>query len=267
MRKKHKNTIYLTLLLCLLTGLLTTCAYPLNSLNTSNPLNTWIKASAGSEIRYEHWVSADQNNDTVIITRFDSSRIHLSVEYQPHQPLSLGAWMKQTGALAIINGGYFDEHNQAEALTISDNNIYGADYGTFGGLLASDAQGKIILHWLHQQPYDPATDQLAQATESAPMLVVDGQDIHDQFAGNTQTNRRTVVAIDKQGRLLFIVSPQHAFTLQEMAIQLAHSDLAIQSALNLDGGASTGLYINSATQKVSVDAFVPLPLVIIVKQV
>ena len=41
----------------------------------------------------------------------------------------------------------------------------------FGGLLAIDAQGNVILRSLNQQPYDPTTEQFQQATESSPMLV------------------------------------------------------------------------------------------------
>jgi hypothetical protein len=71
--------------------------------------------------------------------------------------------------------------------------------------------------------------------------------------------------MDKQGRLLFIVSPARAFTLDELADLLAASPLDIASALNLDGGASTGLYLNAGSQKVSIEAVTTLPIVLIIK--
>ena len=75
----------------------------------------------------------------------------------------------------------------------------------------------------------------------------------------------SVVAIDKQGRLLFITSPDMAFSLDELADLLVSSDLSIDTALNLDGGASTGLYVNAGNQHVNIDSVSPLPIVIVVK--
>lgn len=76
---------------------------------------------------------------------------------------------------------------------------------------------------------------------------------------------RTVIAMDTQGRLLFIVSPSAAFSIDEMADLLVQSDLSLKTALNLDGGSSTGLYFKSGSQKVSLDPVTALPIVIIVK--
>ena len=38
------------------------------------------------------------------------------------------------------------------------------------------------------------------------------------------------------------------------------------TALNLDGGSSTGLYVSAGSQSVAIDAYVNLPLVIVVKE-
>ncbi len=56
-------------------------------------------------------------------------------------------------------------------------------------------------------------------------------------------------------------------TLDELADQLVNSDLSINVALNLDGGSSTGLYVNAASQHVAIDSPAQLPIVIIVRQV
>jgi exopolysaccharide biosynthesis protein len=56
------------------------------------------------------------------------------------------------------------------------------------------------------------------------------------------------------------------FTLDELADQLVKSDLSINVALNLDGGASTGLYMNAGSQHVAIDSPAQLPIVIIVRQ-
>jgi len=71
--------------------------------------------------------------------------------------------------------------------------------------------------------------------------------------------------MDTAGRLLLIVSPGGAFSLAELAQLLVSSDLSIETALNLDGGASTGLYVNAGSRQVTIDAINDLPLVIVMK--
>lgn len=228
-------------------------------------LNTWETQAPGAEMRYETWKSAGGNTDTVNIARFDLHKVHISIGYQPDQPLYLNNWASKTGALAVINGGYFDQQNHPTALLISNGQAYGTTYSGFGGMLAVDAQGNVTLRSLREQPYEAAAEQLQQVTQSSPLLVLNG--LRTQFDANAANQRRSVAAIDKQGRLLLIVSPANAFSLDEMADLLVASDLSLQTALNLDGGASTGLFVKGAgtRENVNVDSFAQLPIVIIIK--
>jgi uncharacterized protein YigE (DUF2233 family) len=226
-------------------------------------LNTWYSGIPGVEVRYEDWKSPGNNEDTVTIVRFDLRHITLSVAYQPTQPLSMSEWMQKEHATAIINGGYFDKQNNATALVVSNGQSFGTSYDGFGGMLSVNSQGHIDLRPLRQHPYDPNNDQLRQATQSSPMLVLYGQ--ATQFNADAASSRRSVVAMDKQGRLLFIASPSAAYSLGELEDLLVGSDLSIDRALNLDGGASTGLYVNTPGQQVAINALSDLPLVVIVK--
>jgi uncharacterized protein YigE (DUF2233 family) len=275
-----KYSIKCCLLLCLLLCSLVACDI-LPSTSSSTPgtsntptpsqptdqgtpqLNTWYSGSPGVEVRYEDWKSPGNNEDTVTIVRFDLHHIKLSVAYQPSQPLSMSEWMQKEHATAIINGGYFDNQNNATALTISNGQSFGTSYNGFGGMLSVNNNGHIDLRSLRQHPYNPSNDQLQQATQSSPMLVLNGK--ATQFNADAASSRRSVVAIDQQGRLLFIASPSAAFSLGELEDLLVNSDLSINRALNLDGGASTGLYLNTKNQQVTIDAFTNLPLVIIIK--
>jgi len=228
-------------------------------------LNVWSKVATGVELRYEDWKSPAGDDDTVTIVRFDVRHVRLSVGYQPAHPLYMSDWMHKEQATAIINGGYFDQQDRATGLVISNGQVFGTSYSGFGGMLSVDGQGRLRLRYLVQRPYNP-NEQLKQATQSAPMLVLPGGK-RAKFSANAASSRRSVVAMDKQGRLLFIVSPGLVFTLDELADQLVNSDLSINEALNLDGGASTGLYVNAASQHVAIDSPAQLPIVIIVRQV
>jgi len=246
------------------TPIITTGSYTPDDAGTPQ-LNVWSKVATGVELRYEDWKSPAGDDDTVTIVRFDVRDVRLSVGYQPAHPLYMSDWMHKEQVTAIINGGYFDQQNRATGLVISNGQVFGTSYSGFGGMLSVDAQGRLRLRYLVQQPYDPS-EQLKQATQSAPMLVLPGGK-RAKFSANAATSRRSVVAMDRQGRLLFIVSPGLVFTLDELADQLVKSDLSINVALNLDGGASTGLYMNAGSQHVAIDSPAQLPIVIIVQHV
>jgi uncharacterized protein YigE (DUF2233 family) len=269
---KLRPYIKLYILLCLLIFPLAGCDVfpgvtvsitPAASTSNGTKLNIWNKVATGVEVRYEDWKDSGGDDETVTIVRFDIHKIKVSVGYQPGQPMSMNDWMQQEHPLAIINGGFFDQYFHATALVVSNGKVFGESYAGFGGMLSVDTRGSINLRSLHQQPYDPNSEQLEQATQSAPVLMLGGK--RTQFSADASQTRRSVVAMDKQGRLLFIVSPDPIFSLDELADQLASSDLSIEVALNLDGGSSTGLYVNGGSSHVSIDSFANLPLVIIVK--
>lgn len=264
------NTYYirLRLLFCLFILPLLTGCDGLLSLNLTTPTpstNVWNKATKGVETRQEVWKTSDGSSlgETVTIVRFDLRFVQLSVAYQPDQPLSMQDWMHQEQALALMNGGYFDGTDHATALVIANGQAYGSSYQGFGGMLDVNEQGQVELRSLRDQPYDPS-ENLAQATQSSPMLLLNGQ--RTRFDANSKASPRSIAAIDARGRLLFIVSPDAIFTLDEIATQLEQSDLGLVSALNLDGGASTGLYVNAGSQNITINSYTNLPLVIAIKK-
>ncbi len=269
---KPRPYITLYLLLCLLIFPLSGCdllpsvtvnGTPVTSPANGPQLNAWNKVASGVEVRHEDWKNPGGGDDTVTIVRFDLHKVKLSVGYQPEQPLLMHEWMQQEQAIAMINGGYFDQQNNATALVVSNDKVFGKSYAGFGGMLSVDTRGMVSLRSLRQQPYDSNKEQLQQATQSAPMLMSGGK--RTQFSADASQTRRSVVAMDKQGHLLFIASPDQVFSLDQLADQLASSDLSIEIALNLDGGASTGLYVNGGSPNVEIDSLAKLPIVIIVK--
>jgi uncharacterized protein YigE (DUF2233 family) len=117
------------------------------------------------------------------------------------------------------------------------------------------------LTWLPAQPVDPAEPLLA-AVQSFPMLILPGGEPGFQQETGLRS-RRTVVASDRQGRLLLILAPGGGFTLNELATTLATSDLDLDAALNLDGGSSSGIIVREPP--IEVPALVELPAVITVR--
>ncbi len=197
--------------------------------------------------------------ESITILRLDPANFRFDVLYSPDEPKTLSEWQAQSGALLVVNGGFFTEDNQATGLVVSDGQASGSSYEGFGGMFTVTELGP-QLRWLPEEPFNPQEPLLA-ALQSFPMLLTPGG-VPGVAADDGQRARRTVVALDEQGRVLFLVSSFGHFTLHGLIRYLDASDLALDRALNLDGGASSGLLLSDP--QLLVAAFELLPTVIAV---
>jgi uncharacterized protein YigE (DUF2233 family) len=225
------------------------------------PDEGWTEGEPGIALRHVHVPAADgQAQVPLTIVRLDPSNVAVRVLYDPEHPRPLRTWAEAEQPSLAVNAGYFTETYESTALVISAGVVSGASYDGFGGMLAVRDNGSVDLLALRDTPFDPA-EPLTYATQSAPMLVFPGG-VPAEINDNGERARRSVVAIDRDGRLLVIVGPTSGLTLRELAAWLATSDLDIDRALNLDGGSSTGLFLKSGPLREQIDSFSPLPIVI-----
>ena len=229
---------------------------------TETPDTGWILGSNGIELRKLRIDLLDRRA-SLSIARIDLSQVRLRVGYAPGEPHSLADWAEQSQLLLVVNGGFFDQDFYTTALLISDGVASGSTYEGFGGMLAVAPGGEVTIQPLRDQPYDPA-QPLEQAMQSFPMLVFPGG-IAPGIEWNSERDRRTALAFDRGGRLLVIVVSSSSFSLNEFADWLRTSDLDLDRALNLDGGSSTGLYIEAGAARENIEPFVRLPIVLIVE--
>ncbi len=200
--------------------------------------------------------------ERLTIVRLDPDRVRFRVHYDPAAPRPVSGWADSLQPLLLVNGGYFTPENQTACLLVSDGRVWGVPYGDYAGLFAVDAGGRVSVRWLRERPYNPA-EPLVQAVMSFPVLVKPGGVMgFPADADEGARARRTVVAQDFDGRILFIVAPRGFLSLHQMAVFLATSDLEIDVALNLDGGYSTGLWLNAGGKSLAIDSFVPVPSVV-----
>jgi hypothetical protein len=230
----------------------------------ASPDTGWSLVRPGLERRViQVYNDRRQPVESVHIWRLDQNHFRLDVAFSA-TPRSLEDWQKATQAALVLNGGYFSYENERfvpDGLAILHGKALGQSFDGFGGMLAIRA-GRAELRWLVGQPYDP-DERLQAALQSFPMLVLPGGRLgfgagrEDQAAA-----RRTVIAQDRQGRILFIVTPQGYFTLHQLSVYLTESDLDLDIAINLDGGGSTGLLV--ADPREIIPPKVLLPFVILV---
>ncbi len=242
----------------------TTSTLPTIALATTTPTylpdTGWESLQPGLERRVINLLSTEGNLlETLYILRVDPAVFRLDVAYQPERPLDLIRWQEETGALVVVNGGFFTDSNEATGVSVVNGKASGVSYSDFGGMLAITENGP-ELRWLPMQPYDPG-EPLNAGLQSFPMLVRPGGQLGIKEEEGLPA-RRTVIGRDTSGRFIFLVAGSGTFTLHEMSLYLVGSDLELDIALNLDGGASSGMLLASPAE--GIPAFSLLPSVITV---
>jgi exopolysaccharide biosynthesis protein len=222
----------------------------------------WEEIGDRLEFRRVRLKAGRQSGDLVVL-RLDPQAYRIRVAYDSANPGRISDWARAVKPVALINGGYFDAEGKATALVIFDGIPQGASYEGFGGMVVVNSQGDFELRSLRQRPYDP-NEPLQQAMQSSPMLIQPGGLVSD-LDTDEDRSRRTVIARDTSGRILLIACDWAAFTLKELATLLKESDLDLDAALNLDGGRSTGMFVNTPEMQFTMDSFEPIPLVLVVE--
>jgi len=230
---------------------------------TSTPLPAdtgWQTVQPGIEVRSLN-VAVGTSVERVTIARLDPTAVMFRVLYAPGAPAVVNAWAQQTGAMLVINGGYFTEQQIVTGLTISNRERFGMPYGDFAGMFAVTDAGAASVRWLRTWPYDPS-EPLREAVQCFPVLVKPGGEMgFPADADDGSPARRTVIAQDNNGRILMLIAPRGFFSLHALAMWLVESDLDVDIALNLDGGASSGLWMPNVAQ---IDSLTAVPVVIAV---
>ena len=228
------------------------------------PQAGWSRLQPGLERRViEVYNNQNTHAESVHIWRIDQKYFRMDVAYHD-SPKTLEAWQTETNAAIVLNGGYYSIANETyfpDGLTIVDGKAFGRSFNGFGGMLVIQPSGA-ELRWLVEQPYN-SSESLQAALQSFPILVRPGGKLgFGAERENHVSARRTVIAQDRDGRILFIVAPQGYFTLHQLSLYLTESDLDLDIAINLDGGGSTGILVANPREIISPTR--PIPFVILV---
>jgi uncharacterized protein YigE (DUF2233 family) len=246
------------------TRLPTPTARPAPTLTPEPDDTGWQSLNNGIELR-RLLVEMNGVTNRLWLARVDPARVNFRVLYDKSNPCLLSEWFANNKSLLVVNAGYFTEDNTATGLIISDGTRSGQSYIGFGGMFAVWAKptDRVEVRWLLDKPYSPS-EPLRQAVQAFPMLVHSGGK-PGIAEDDGKLARRTVVGQDRKGRIVFVVSSEMFFTLKTLAAFLAASDLELDTALNLDGGTSSGMLIAGREGTVGVDSWIKIPAVIVVE--
>ncbi len=209
---------------------------------TAAPEPAWREIDAGL-----HWRELIPGGDELarlIVVRIDPARYRFRAIYRPGQPESLARWRTlEPEASLIINANFFDPNHQALGLVVSDGIASGVAYRDRGGAFVTRAGEPAIIS--HRFPSWRGLQDAEQAIQGFPLLVEGGAQAYFA-AGNGERTRRTIIGMDRRGKVLVIVAPFLGLSLADLSAYLPETDLEIETAFNLDGGGSTLLALPGA---------------------
>lgn len=174
------------------------------------------------------------------VVRFERHRTALRViELPPGATVAEGA--RHAGALAAVNGGYFQRDGTPLGLVVSGGKtLHPAEASKIlTGVLVVTPWGATLLRTAEFRP----GGTVREALQAGPFLVDRGRPVPGLNA--TRRAERTVLVADRKGVTALVTT--EAVTLAELGNLLAVPGLiegvTVERALNLDGGTSTALWV------------------------
>ncbi|MCP4419939.1 MAG: phosphodiester glycosidase family protein [Chloroflexi bacterium] len=232
-------------------------AMPASPIPSPPPDSGWELLHSGLERRTIRLLDENgRQTEQLYLLRIEPTLYDFDIAYSPGQPKLLTTWQQETGALVVVNGGFFTPEFVATGLVVVDGQPSGSSYTGFGGMVAI-LDGGVEVRSLQERPYSP-NEPLQAALQAFPMLLLNGEAAYQKE--DNDPARRTVVGVDENGRILLILASWGSFTLAEFSNYLETADFGLVTALNLDGGTSSGLILADPTE--SVPAFISVPNVI-----
>lgn len=217
--------------------------------------------------------------------RLDPARVDVRLRYDPGHPRHVAGWLiaeqslpLRTGGLqplAALNAGFFDRDNTPVGLWVIDGVTYGRGHFLMQGEFRVSGAG-VSIRRVDQRHISDGTRLLA-SLESYPLLIMPGGGANPCLNGAAAAGpfgepcllmpapaERMVVGIDGAGYVVFLLIPSKTFTLIGLADWLRHSDLNLTVALNLDGGSSAGMLVQTDAGAWGVDSQRDVPGALIV---
>lgn len=192
----------------------------------------------------ERRAKSDTGEATLWVVTFDPKAHAFAVMDNPDGAFDLGSAAEKRGALAGVNGGYFQPDRAPLGLVVRQGvEIHSLEHARLLSGVLSVTPTNITIQRTAAFKASPA---VREALQAGPFLVERGQPITGLNA--TKDAARTVVFQNARGRAGFLIGK--SATLAEMAEILATPAIfpegKVVRALNLDGGSSTALWVRGA---------------------
>jgi len=181
-----------------------------------------------------------RGSSQIAVMRLDPNRTRLQVKHYTCQPearqMNIIEWQRNTHALAVFNAGqYYPDYSYMGMLVSGGQVISHRLHPGYKAALVASPLGKgpraCVLD-LTREPLDPDSPRWREVAQSFMLFDESGA---LRIRKSSQIANRTVVAQDRQGRLLVFTS-EGGYTLHEFAQVLRAQPLHISHAMSMDGG-------------------------------
>ena len=213
----------------------------------------WRPISGGLELALRPAAGA-----LVLLVRADPATTSLRVvRAAPDHPLTAAALAQRDGALAAINGSYFDSAGKPIGWIVSGGKLLAAPAPKgWGAFIVSGDRARIVAMKDAQGPAD-------EALQAGPRLVIAGQ---ANPSLKPQVARRAFVGLDARGRVVLGSTGPTQVSAPELAAFLARPEseggAGLVDVLNLDGGSSAQLFAREASGEPIDLAGIPVPVLL-----
>ena len=217
----------------------------------------WETVGAG----FERMEFVSDHGVNVLLYKFDPDLVNVRIEHN-QEPGRVQAWSNSlSGNRLVLNGFYFLEDNTSAGLLISGGESLHAqtfDYDKSGVLrLAPDFD--IVDTGLETF----STQGVQEAGQSYPFLLKEGESSIKEGSGLAA--RRTFMATDTDGFAYAGLVWRDDVSLFELMEVLHEIDVPWRDALNLDGGPSSGLVVETPGFNEVLDSAAAIPNVIVIQ--
>ena len=201
----------------------------------------------------------------VTAVRIDPKRFALAVRMNPAgDGRTLADVARADKVPVVVNGAYFGKEDEPVTLLVSSGRALSRFNRNLpnGGVFALDGKGRaVVVPFKDFKEPGPGADF---AVQNSPLLVSGGKAAYKD--PRPARHRRTAIGVAADGRVTIAVCDSE-ITLDEWAAVLASGapgGLGLDSALNLDGGPSTGLAVEHEKARVRVPSGRLIPHVLTV---
>jgi hypothetical protein len=203
--------------------------------------------------------------DRIFLARISPARFRFEVRHEAAGNRSLDAWIRQLGAVLVINGSYYTPSNTPDTPVVSAGTplgpeIYDAKAGAF---VASGAFAGI--RDLAQQSWQDAFKGARDAMVSYPLLIAENG--ASRVVASQRLAKRSFVGQDLDGNIILGTTAGGFFSLPQLAAFLQQAPLGLKLALNLDGGpvACQGISLDGFERRVCEISALPIVLAVFPK--
>lgn len=174
-------------------------------------------------------------------------------------PNLISDWSSQSNQV-LVNAAYFNEDKIPSGFLVVNGETIGKE------IFDQDKSGLLLIQDDKLSIRDLATEPLAEdetfdfALQSYPFLIKNHQEAIKEDSG--QKARRSAIGTDKDGNVYVLISDSPNLSLYEFMNILYDSGIDFENVLNLDGGPSSGLYVNFNRYSKLIDSQVEVPSIL-----